>query len=821
MNYNQYEWRKFLAEARSRAPEPKFTLVERRLLRELDEDEVEHIRDAIHAMFAEDLAFNDLFKGKTRLVLDFPTKNVSTDLGKFVDSFRVLGYDVSWEKGLVSGERELKDSSISASVANLMGDEVPPPKKKKVQMKIGKFWAKIYELASKRVALEQKVFDHLNNIGYTIGGMGPITYAGHFTGKMIAAALDEQEVKRLDQIIDQLDMYLGKDHIKVLSRLGNPTSRIEPEDAKKMQNYWQQNADYIKKNIESLSEDKYSIIVSRDPIDILRMSDFDRITSCHSPPSRGGGDSYYKCAVAEAHGHGAIAYVVETEDLLQATDTSSIESAEQEIQEGELFADDQRFGNHAHHENLEPVSRLRLRQVRAQGEDPDGYSTPEVEIAVPETRVYGVSIPGFRDRVFNWAKEAQAQTIAAIPEDAAWVKYGGSYEDNGIKGLLRDLTGREIERVGQNTATEDSIDDSVLLTGVVTRETEAVEQHMDTWNYRYQAAHVEGVVEDDGGGSIYVSLLAHIDLKWDKDAWNSLPTDSRTAEHWADELNDYGWGWADGDSYATRIYSTDESIILRININPEGLPGFGSQGFAYNSENFEDFCVEVNGVDDLYDTLYGEITRMAKRDGFMEGGTLNEWGMEIVNGEYESYEWDLTAEEGYDHEEIESIDASHTTYITEPDGMSIQDARTILESRDFTVPVRKVLVEKAWAGTQVSGDDRQYPPFRVHTEELRTKDETNIKLILTFEANVNSSDAQVKSMKWTVDEWDDEDILDAAIQAVFDKIVGGSRKAGRADGDWDEEAEKRFQALAQKEKESSQEVTNESIVKNWKNFLYN
>ena len=47
------------------------------------------------------------------------------------------------------------------------------------------------------------------------------------------------------------------------------------------------------------------------------MSDFEDITSCHSPPSRGGGDSYYKCAVAEAHGHGAVAYVAKTENILE------------------------------------------------------------------------------------------------------------------------------------------------------------------------------------------------------------------------------------------------------------------------------------------------------------------------------------------------------------------------------------------------------------------------------------------------------------------------------------------------------------------------
>ena len=64
------------------------------------------------------------------------------------------------------------------------------------------------------------------------------------------------------------------------------------------------------------------------------MSDFDTITSCHSPPSRASDyQSYYKCAVAEAQGHGAVADGVQTEDLLAATDTGNIDSAEQEIQE--------------------------------------------------------------------------------------------------------------------------------------------------------------------------------------------------------------------------------------------------------------------------------------------------------------------------------------------------------------------------------------------------------------------------------------------------------------------------------------------------------
>ena len=99
--------------------------------------------------------------------------------------------------------------------------------------------------------------------------------------------------------------------------------------------YWKKNAGYIKKEINNIDNDKFSIIITRHPVDVLRMSDFDEITSCHSPASRASAyQSYYKCAVAEAQGHGAVAYVVETEELLSATNTGNIDSAEQEIQEG-------------------------------------------------------------------------------------------------------------------------------------------------------------------------------------------------------------------------------------------------------------------------------------------------------------------------------------------------------------------------------------------------------------------------------------------------------------------------------------------------------
>ena len=99
-----------------------------------------------------------------------------------------------------------------------------------------------------------------------------------------------------------------------------------PDKAIRDGKYWQQNAAFIKQNINKMSNDKYAIVITRDPVDIFRMSDFNQISSCHSPPSRPSpsGNDYYKCAVAEAMGHGAVAYVVPMTALLAAADAETL-----------------------------------------------------------------------------------------------------------------------------------------------------------------------------------------------------------------------------------------------------------------------------------------------------------------------------------------------------------------------------------------------------------------------------------------------------------------------------------------------------------------
>ena len=187
------------------------------------------------------------------------------------------------------------------------------------------------------------------------------------TGDIIDNTTPE-ELANYYRILQSMELYTGTVSFSpYIYKSMNTKERTDEHDMTIFPQWaiwWRDNAGYIKKNYKDLFQDKYAMIASRHPIDILRMSDFDEIYSCHSPPSHPHHDhSHYRCAVAEAHGHGAVVYVVNKEDLLHATNTSNLDSAEQEIQEGEIFGDERRSFEVAPFD-IEPVSRIRLRQVK-------------------------------------------------------------------------------------------------------------------------------------------------------------------------------------------------------------------------------------------------------------------------------------------------------------------------------------------------------------------------------------------------------------------------------------------------------------------------
>jgi hypothetical protein len=445
-------WREFLTEG-------KFT--DDKLLREVTFDEMRHIEKALEEMGPEDLAFTGIFKDKNRVLIDFPTRNTGSVLGTFIDFFRKAGYSVDWDKGVLSGVLNIRDSSPSGVAASLIDRNVAMKKtEKKIQMKVGKFLAKLKKDISKYNLIRAKIGNYMKEKYGPGGREGTFRDIGararreeswNPTGVDVKNALEnnEDEIKQYYRLNDQIRGYLGDDwesvHGEDVFKKVVSTPMID-----QMSVYWQKNADYIKKNLSALDENKYSIIITRHPVDVLRMSDFDDINSCHSPPSRPQAEgSYYKCAVAEAHGHGAIAYVVNNADLDEEFGTTNLRAIEESSafqQNQDLFYDEARDAG----AEIEPVSRLRLRQVRY-WDDTRGFVEEQAgtQLAVPESRIYGVQVPGFRERLMKWAVENQKEALANAPKRDSlgleavnldnFIKFGGSYEDNWIRSLTKEL----------------------------------------------------------------------------------------------------------------------------------------------------------------------------------------------------------------------------------------------------------------------------------------------------------------------------------------------------------------------------------------------
>lgn len=156
-----------------------------------------------------------------------------------------------------------------------------------------------------------------------------------------------------------------------------------------------------------------SIIISRAPVDVLRMSDFKNIQSCHSQ-----GGSYFHCAVREAEGSGIVAWLVSNEELAKAGD----------LQGKDVFSDRERGIK-----GILPLARVRLRQFE--------HKHSGESLAIPEMRIYGNDREGFLAQVTAWAVQEQQEVIETIEKEGyglsldEFIRKGGSYSDT-IAGKL-------------------------------------------------------------------------------------------------------------------------------------------------------------------------------------------------------------------------------------------------------------------------------------------------------------------------------------------------------------------------------------------------
>lgn len=182
---------------------------------------------------------------------------------------------------------------------------------------------------------------------------------------------------------------------------------------------------------------KHFLIISRKPIDILRMSDHPGMRSCHRPPSPSGttrderaSGEYFNCAVHESRGNGAVAYFVSNSNLNQISD----------LENAEIFKDPDRGI-----EGVIPVTRIRLRRYM--------FLPTKQEFLLPETTIYGTTkdVDLFKKTLNNWALNSQKDVISSIISRqeislSDFILIGGSYADNSTLNLLKNFIPQIIQR---------------------------------------------------------------------------------------------------------------------------------------------------------------------------------------------------------------------------------------------------------------------------------------------------------------------------------------------------------------------------------------
>ena len=246
--------------------------------------------------------------------------------------------------------------------------------------------------------------------------------------------------------------------------------------AEELLDWWQKNSSHLKN-----TQTGASIIISRSPIDLVRMSDHDNITSCHDPKK-----SHFQCAKQEARTGGAIAYVVKNSDLVGV-----------DLQKPELFKDKDRKID-----GIVPLERLRLRR----------FNKGEIDLLAPELRTYGTSHIGFYDAVKNWSKSAQADVIKDINPEEDYENFdlrGGTYQDTDANKIWGEFFGKKFNGDDKTSKDEkEELKDSVSGDDLHEAAERQIREHSANWKH----FHVYHDVTDDfdGEGGAYLSYGASV-----------------------------------------------------------------------------------------------------------------------------------------------------------------------------------------------------------------------------------------------------------------------------------------------------------------------
>jgi len=286
-----------------------------------------------------------------------------------------------------------------------------------------------------------------------------------------------KKIQDLNMTIDFENGLVGSGNRKI--RLGkfimDKKSPFTPEEKE----WWVKQGDAIKSLQSINSKDNFALILSRNPFDVIRMSDHDGWSSCHTP-----GHQYWHCAVGESKNAGGIAYLVPAEEVNKV-----------DMDSKEIFVDSTRKVP-----GISPVSRLRIRKF----ED----KKTEQQLAVPEDRVYGKNIPGFKERVRAILKNLQKDVIGQQRlRMKDYYLMGGSYQDTPASVMFNKFFDDDLDFGVADYAGEDD-----KYMGMAEQWDEEVDHINRRYQPQYTFVYVYGEVEESDGQP-YVSFGGGGDIR--------------------------------------------------------------------------------------------------------------------------------------------------------------------------------------------------------------------------------------------------------------------------------------------------------------------
>jgi hypothetical protein len=354
------------------------------------------------------------------------------------------------------------------------------------------------------------------------------------------------------------------------------------------------------------TNESYSIIISREPIDLLRMSDHvhangKEIQSCHSP-----GNNWFHCAIKEAKTGGAIAYAVKTSDLNDVN-----------LQDKEIFTDIDRKKA-----GIIPLERLRLRR----------FTNGQQEILIPELRTYPatnqktfdrITVPGFKEAVTKWAKESQQAAIQTIQQNPnAFQEFqlrGGSYQDNDAGDLWSNFFNKNFQGAKSSIDQRDQEDKDQALMDADEWMQAADEFHH---NHEQHWQNTDNIVVNyqahnpDFEGHAYGTWNAQIDWFFEHTQFTQKPN-KNIIDGLTDFLHKKGYRDIQRFSFNMTSYSHDSfDVAVSAKLNQH-------QHNDGSLNDFEEFLDKIDQLDQNYDEINQLITAFFTKQNVMTNDIIN------------------------------------------------------------------------------------------------------------------------------------------------------------------------------------------------------